>query len=346
MLKDPRLGPPTLDEPASGELMWTTFARWLLNLDGERHTRMRHRFSRIFTPRKVEQYRATIEARADALIDAVIDAGHMDLVADFARPLPFSIIAAVLGVPEDRRAWLAARMISLDTGFARQGEPEFVRAASAAVGEMLDYLERLLDERAASPRDDLLSILATDAPDDEDGKRDLLANCVFFVEAGHVTTSSLITGGIVLLLRHPEQFRRLREEPSLLPGAVEEMLRMVSPVSVVLCRAREDVELRGYHFSAGEQRLVFPAGANRDPEAFADPDVFDVTRAPNPHLAFSAGSHFCLGAPLARLHGEVAIGTILRRLPGLELAGEPEWLGSIPLRQPEHVPLSWDARIS
>lgn len=341
MLKDPRTAPPLLDEPSTGELMWTTFGRWLLNLDGDRHTQMRKRFSRIFTPRSVEAYRTAIEAKAATLIDAVVEAGEMDLVSDFARPLPFSIITTVLGVPEERRQWLADRMLVLDTAFARRHEPGFVERGSEAVREMLDYLAGLLAERVDRPRDDLMSILAADVPADEEGRLDLLANCVFFVEAGHVTTTSLITGGLLLLLRNPDQLGRLRDDPELVPTAVEEMLRMVSPVTVVMCRAREDVDIAGYRFSRGDQRLVFLPGADRDPEVFADPDAFDVTRTPNPHVAFSAGAHFCLGAPLARLHGEVAIGTILQRLPGIRLAGEPRWLSAIPVREPVSLPVAW-----
>ena len=343
MLRDPRFGPPILDVATSPEAMWTMFGRWLLNLDGERHHAMRRRFSRIFTPGRVEQYRPAIEAKADALLDAVIDAGRMDLVTDYARPLPFSIITSVLGVPESRQPWLAERLRALNTGFARQHDPGCVLAASTATTEMLDYLGDLLDDRAAEPQDDLLSILAADAPADDEGRRDLLANCVFFVEAGHVTTSSLITGGVLLLLEHREQLEALLAEPSLLPSAVEEMLRLVSPISVVLCRAREEVELGGYRFEAGDQRFVFPPGANRDPAAFPSPDAFDIARADNPHLAFSAGAHFCLGAPLARLHGEIAIATLLRRIPSLQLAGDPIWLGSIPVREPLHLPVEWPA---
>lgn len=341
MLRDPRFEPPVLDVAASPEAMWAMFGRWLLNLDGDRHHAMRRRFSRIFTPGRVEQYRKAIEAKANALLDAVIDTGRMDLVTDYARPLPFSIITSVLGVPEARQPWLAERMLAVDTGFARQHEPDCVRAASAATTEMLGYLGELLDERVAVPRDDLLSILAADAPTDEEGRHDLLANCVFFVEAGHVTTSSLITGGVLLLLEHREQLEALLDDPNLLPSAVEEMLRLVSPISVVMCRAREDVELGGYQFRAGEQRFVFPPGANRDPAAFPSPDAFDIARADNPHLAFSAGAHFCLGAPLARLHGEIAIATLLRRIPHLQLAGDPVWLGSIPVREPLHLPVAW-----
>jgi cytochrome P450 len=341
MLKDPRLGAPVIVEPESGEVMWTTFSRWLINLEGERHHQMRQRFSRVFTPRKVEQYRPVIHARANALINAVHEAGRIDLVADYARPLPFSIISAVLGVPVDRRDWLAEQMGLLHIGFARQHDPQSVSAASDAIAAMLEYFSALLDQRAASPRDDLLSMLAVDVPVDEDARADLLANCVFFIEAGHNTTSSLITGAMALLLAHPDQLTRLRGDPDLVQSAVEEALRMVSPLSVVVCRAREDVDIHGYHLAEGDQRLIFPAGANRDPEAFDDPDTFEITRTPNPHVAFSAGAHFCLGAPLARLHGEIAITTLLDRLPGLRPEGEPEWLGSIPLRMPQSFRLAW-----
>src|SRR5215475_11742136 len=147
MLKDPRLGPPMLGLETANELMWRTFARWLLNLDGERHRAMRQRFARIFTPSRVERYRPEIEARAHVLIDAVASAGRMDLVTEFARPLPFAVVTSVLGVPEDRRPWLAERMHTLDIGFARQHDPTAVAATSGAIREMLDYFGELLDRR-------------------------------------------------------------------------------------------------------------------------------------------------------------------------------------------------------
>src|SRR5262249_27913647 len=134
---------------------------------------------------------------------------------------------------------------------------------------------------------------------------------------------------------------RLRADPDLMPSVIEEALRMVSPLSVVVCRAREAADIQDYHLAQGEQRLIFPAGANRDPEAFEDPDSFDITRGPNPHVAFSAGSHFCLGAPLARLHGEIAIRTLFDRLPDLRAAAAPEWLASIPLRMPQGFQVTW-----
>jgi pimeloyl-[acyl-carrier protein] synthase len=341
MLKDPRLGPPKLGLETADELMWRTFARWLLNLDGARHLAMRQRFGRVFARGRIERYVPSIEARANELIDAVIGTGQMDLVTDFARPLPFGIVTSVLGVPEDRRAWLAEHMHTLDIGFARQHDPAAVAASSGAIREMLIYFGELLDQRARSPQDDLISTLAADPPDDDEARADLLANCIFFINAGHITTTSLIAGGLRLLLENPEQLARLRQTVDLLPSAVEEMLRLVSPVSVVLRRVRADTEINGYHMAVGQQRAIFPAGANRDPGVYADPDTFDIERNPIAHLAFSGGAHFCLGAPPARLHGHVAIRVLLERLPDVHLAGAPTWLASIPLRVPEHLPIAW-----
>jgi len=142
-------------------------------------------------------------------------------------------------------------------------------------------------------------------------------------------------------LSHPDELRRLRDDPTLIPGAVEELLRLVTPTSAVITRAIQDDEIGGCPIAAGEHRFVFLAAANRDPDVFPDPDRFDLARSPNPHLTFSAGKHFCIGAPLARLHGEVAIGTLLERLPHLRLDGEPDWRGSFPLRELECLPIAW-----
>jgi len=234
-----------------------------------------------------------------------------------------------------------AAVLLLDTGFAQQRDPNAVHAAGTAIGEMLDLFAELLDRKASAPDDDLLTRLAADAPRDEEGRADLLANCVFFMQAGHVTTSSLLTGGLMLLLEHPDQLARLRADPTKMRAAVEEMLRFISPVSVVLCRARDDLEIDGFRFGEGDTRIVFTAGANRDPSVYPEPDAFDIDRSPTPHLAFSGGAHLCLGAPLARLHGEVGLGCLLSRLPDIRLAGPPEWLGSIPLREPLHLPVQW-----
>ena len=322
--------------------MFRMFRRWMLTLDGERHRTMRRAFGGCFTPRRTPAYRARIERRAGALLDAVADCGAMDLVADFARPLPLAVICEVLGVPDADVPWIDAQMTTLNLGFAHQRELDYLEAAGVAAVEMQHYFGELLDARRSGPREDLISALARDLPGDPETRADVLANCVLFINAGHVTTTSLVAAGTLALLRHPDQLARLRAEPALIGGAVEELLRLVTPTSSVMTRAVADDEVGGCPFAAGEHRFMFLLAANRDPEVFADPDRLDVTRDPNPHLSFSAGRHYCLGAPLARLHGEVAITALLARLPRLRLDGEPQWRSAMPLRELEALPVAWD----
>ncbi len=340
ILHSPNFGPALVDD--SEFEMFRMFKRWLLVLDGEHHRVMRAAFGRCFTPRRTLAYRAPVQARARRLLDGLAPRGRMDLVEDFARPLPLGVICAVLGVGEDRVSWVHELMITLNLGFAHQRDPVFVRAASEAVIELQTYFGELLDERRARPRKDLISTLARDLPDDPSTRADVLANCVFFIEAGHVTTTALIAAGMLLLLEHPGELAAVSADPVLVAGAVEEMLRMITPTTGVISRARTNDELDGCRFTAGEHRWAFLTAANRDPDVFPDPDRFDPTRSPNPHLSFSAGHHFCLGAPLARLHGEIAVTMLLERLPGLRPDGEPQWRSSFPLRELEHLPVAWD----
>ena len=327
---------PALVGPSDYEL-FRMFARWLISLDGERHRVMRRAFGGQFAPRAIDTYREPIEATANALLDVVLERGRMNLVADFARPLPLQIICGVLGVPAERVSWVDARMITLGQGFANQRDAGFLQAASDAATELQAYFGELLDERRTAPNDDLLTSLANELPDDPETRADTVANCVLFVIAGHATTTSLIAAGTLLLLENGETLSHDQ-----IPGAVEEMLRMITPTTIVVTRAAEDEVVAGCPVAAGEHRFVFLAAANRDPDVFPDPDRFEITRDPNPHLTFSAGKHYCLGAPLARLHGEIAINTLLGRLPHLRLDGEPEWRGSFPLRELERLPVAWN----
>src|SRR5262245_56999535 len=214
--------------PSEFEL-FSMFARWLISLDGERHEMMRSAFGGRFVPRTIYEYRDPIRATANALIDAVIERGRMDLVGDFARPLPLRIICQVLGVPAEHVSWVDGRMITLGQGFAHQREVEFLQAASDATTELQAYFGELLDERRAAPRDDLLTALAGDLPDDPETRADTVANCVLFVIAGHATTTSLIAAGMLLLIEGGEMSSRDK-----IPGAVEEMLRLVTPTTIVL----------------------------------------------------------------------------------------------------------------
>ena len=326
---------PALVSPSEFEL-FRMFARWLISLDGERHRRMRRAFGGRFAPRTIDSYREPIESTANALIDAVVARGRMDLAGEFARPLPLQIICRVLGVPAEHVSLVDGLMITLAQGFVHQREVEFLQAASDAATELQAYFGELLDERRAAPADDLLTELAQHLPADTETRADTVANCVLFVIAGHATTTSLIAAGTLLLLESGDTPSRDQ-----IPGALEEMLRMISPTTIVVTRSGEDDKIDGCPIAAGQHRFVFLAAANRDPGVFPDPDRFDITRTPNPHLSFSAGKHYCLGAPLARLHGEIAIGALLTRLPRLRLDGQPEWRGSFPLRELERLPVAW-----
>jgi cytochrome P450 len=314
----------------------------MMRLDGDRHRRVRGAFGGLFTARRVERFRAIIAERTAVLIDRAAAAGGMDLVADFARPLPFTVITEVLGVPPEDRDWLAGAVATLNRGFARQRDTDrtAVQAANDAAGQMLTYFTGLLDQRAAAPADDLMTRLAARHADGED-RQDLAANCIFFINAGHQTTTTLLTLGAYLLCTHPEALAAVQEDPGRWPVAVEEMLRLITPTTFTAATPRNDADVHGVPCPKGQPRLLFLAAANHDPGAFPDPDRFDISRDPNPHLSFSAGAHFCLGAPLARLHGEVALSTLFTRLPGLAARTPPDITASVPIRQVDHLLVSW-----
>jgi cytochrome P450 len=340
VLRDPRFEAPAI--PPSPDPAFELLRRWMIRLAGDRHRRVRDAFGGLFTARRVGRYRAIIAERAAALIDQAASAGRMDLVAGFARPLPFTVINDVLGVPPGDRDWLAEALIILNRGFASQRDADrtAVQAANNAAWQMLSYFAGLLDQRAAAPADDLMTALATRHADGED-RQDLIANCVLFINAGHQTTTTLLTLGTHLLCTHPEALATLQENPGRWPAAVEEMLRLITPTTFTGATPRTDVDIDGVTCPAGQPRLLFLAAANRDPSAFPDPDRFDISRDPNPHLSFSAGAHFCLGAPLARMHGEVALSTLFTRLPGLAALSPPDITASVPIRQIDHFTITW-----
>ena len=340
VLRDPRFAAPTI--PPSPDPAFQLLRRWMMRLDGDRHRRVRDAFGGLFTARRVGRYRAIIAERAAALIDQVAPAGSTDLVADFARPLPFAVISDVLGVPPADRDWLGEALIVLMRGFARQRDSEriSVQAANDAAGQLVSYFAALLGQRVEEPADDLMTALAARHADGED-RQDLIANCIFFVLAGHQTTTTLLTLGTHLLCTHPSAVAALQEDPGRWPAAVEEMLRLITPTTFTGATARIDADIHGVTCPAGQPRLLFLAAANRDPAAFPDPDRFDISREPNPHLSFSAGAHFCLGAPLARMHGEVALSALFTRLPRLTALTPPDITASVPVRQVDHFTVTW-----
>ncbi|MES9522981.1 cytochrome P450 family protein [Streptomyces capoamus] len=316
----------------------------MLRSDPPDHTRLRRLVSKAFTARRVAMLRPRIQEITDRLLDAVVPAGRAELVADFALPLPVTVISELLGVPVDDRhdfqRWTDAMLVRGE----RMPDPAVVNEAWQ---RMRAYLTAHLGAKRARPGDDLLSALIS-AHDEEQrlSHDELIAMTFLLLVAGYITTVNLIGSGITALLTHPDQLALLRDRPELLPDAIEEFLRYDGPVSPGIARfAREDVEIAGVTVPRGATVLIASAIADRDPARFPDPDRLDITRRDNGHLAFGHGIHYCLGAPLARLEGQIAIGTALRRLPDLALAVPPAELTWRPggLRGPARLPVTFAA---
>ena len=337
VLTDPRFikGPPARLELPAAYAHLPPLQSSLLMRDPPDHTRLRGLVGRAFTPRVVEGLRPRIGAIAADLLDQVTGRGHMDLMADFAFHLPAIVIAEMLGVPlgdRDRfKEWSRRIVLLLDPT-----QPEEARQAGwKAQLALLDYFHQLVGARRRHPQDDLIgALLAAEAEGERLNAGEVLTMCTLLLTAGHETTTNLIGGGTLALLRHPEQLRLLRAQPELLPSAVEELLRFEPPVHLDGRVAAVDVELGGQTIAAGQCVLAVIGAANRDPAFFRDPQRLDITRARNPHLSFGRGIHFCLGAPLARLETQIAFGELLRRLPdlALDLDAPPEWNPNIVIR--------------
>lgn len=332
LLKDPRFikGKPLSDGEGSSELCPQTPGRLLswrrdmLNTNPPDHTRLRHLVSKAFTSRMIEQLRPRVQQITDDLLDAVQDQGQMDLIADFALPLPMTVISEMLGIPladqKPFRSWTQTLLTAV-------GNPEQEVAALPTQEAFVQYIRTLLAEKRAHPDISLTSnLVQAEEQGDRLSEIELISMIWLLIVAGHETTVNLIGTGVLALLEHPEQLYLLQHHPSILPAAIEELLRAVNPVMYVSRYASEDVPLHGKVIHKGELVMVALIGANSDPHQFPDPDRLDITREERQHLAFGKGIHTCLGAPLARLEGQIAIGTLLRRLPSLRLACDPEQL--------------------
>ncbi len=315
----------------------------MLFQDPPAHTRLRSLVNKAFTPRRVEAMRAGIIEIVDDLLDRAGDAGRMDVIADLAYPLPVTVICEMLGVPPEDydtfKGWSSALAANLDP----LPLPESLAKALAAGDAFEAYFRELIADRRANPRDDLLSdLVAAEEKGDRLSEEELLAMCTLILVAGHETTVNLIGNGTLALLRHPGEIQRLLDDISLMPGAVEELLRYDSPVQVTARTALTDVDVAGTTIPKGRQVVAVIGAANRDPSAFADPDRLDIGRTENHHLAFGAGIHFCLGASLARTEGQIAIGRLVTRFPGLSLEVEdPPWRETVTLRGLAALPVTF-----
>lgn len=352
VLRDTRASTDQRHSPTYQPMVATGDEPPFLFLDPPDHTRLRRLASKAFTPRVVETLRPTVQRWVDELIDRAAEDHRIELIADLAYPLPVRVICQMLGVPaEDHprfRAWARDLERSLDPVETLTAD-ELDRMVHALEG-LTAYFDELIARRRVELRrdagavgDDLLSaLIAVEEQGDQLTTAELNATCRLLLIAGHVTTVNLIANGMLALLRHPDQLKRLRADRSLAGTAVEEVLRYDPPVQFGGRVAREPLEVGGVAISRGQRIVLLLAAAQRDPARFADPQRFDIARADNPHLAFGAGIHFCIGAPLARLEGQVALSALASRLvaPVLE-ADPPPYKDHIVLRGPEALPITF-----
>ncbi len=330
-----------LNEPAVINLQ-----RMMLLRDPPAHTRLRGLVSKAFTAKRIEALRPRVAAIVDGLIDAVIGDGGMDVMRDFAKKLPVTVICDMLGIPEqDRGPFMADNEIRgrlLDPVLPTREELDEANAGALASEA---YFRTLFAYRRANPGEDLTTaLLMARENDDALTDEEALANIGLLFAAGHETTTNLIGNGLLALQRNPAQWERLRAEPALISNAVEELLRYDSPVQLTARRAHEKVEFMGRKIAAGEQVIALLGAANRDPAAYqGDPEALDVGRAGVKPISFGGGIHYCLGAQLARIEGEIAFARLLQRLPGLKLRdpNNVAYKPTITLRGPVSLPAVW-----
>ena len=342
--KDPRFtknferinGPGT-----SEQQMAAAINRHMLFTDPPDHTRLRSLVHQAFTPRMISAMNDRVQTIADELLNNLEGVGEFDLIKEYAFPLPIIVISELLGVPQEDREQFRRWSQTMVNDGAKGINPEAVGTAAL---EFILYFSDMFERRRAEPQDDLISglVQVEEAGDKLDGQ-ELISMVFLLLIAGHETTVNLIGNGTLALLQHPDQMQFLKDDPSLIKSAIEEMLRYEGPVSATTMRwALEDVEWHGQVIPAGDMVLASLASADRDPEVFENPDVFDIRRTPNRHIAFGQGIHYCLGAPLARMEGAIALNTLLRRLPNLESAvdiHDVEWNPSILLRGMARMPV-------
>ena len=318
-------------------------SRWMLLKNPPDHTRLRKLVAKAFTPRVVENMRTHIQDIVHDLLDAVQAKRRFDIIRDLAFPLPVIVITELIGVPtQDReyfKDWTAALARSLDPVIT----PEITQAADKATEDLIAYFTSLVAERRDSPQDDLLSgLIAAEEEGDKLDEDELLATAILLFAAGHETTMNLIGNGMLALFRSPDQMAKLKADPSLIKTAVEEFLRYDGSVQITARVALEDIEVGGKTIRKNQQALLLLGAANRDPAHFSDPDRLDITRQENPHLTFGHGIHHCLGAPLARVEAQIAINSILHRMPDIHPSTDQlEWRDMLTLRGLKALPVAF-----
>lgn len=333
-------GPEIWNEPAVRGMR-----RFMLVLNPPDHTRLRGLVVKAFTARRVEEMRPRIESLVDELLDQIEPNGEADLIKDFAYPLPVNVICDMMGIPdEDRPLFLEGSRVS-----GRLLDPiplsrEEMDRANEGQHFITEYFRALFERRRREPTDDLTThLVQAEEAGDRLSEEELTANVILLFNAGHETTVNLIGNGLLALFRNPDQLRRLRDDPGLMPSAIEELLRYDSSVQMTSRTAFEDVDVGGVTVAKGETVMTLLGAANRDPAVFTDPDRLDVARDEEKPLSFGGGIHYCLGAQLARIEGEVAVRKILERLPAMRIENleNPSWRQTFTLRGLTALPARW-----
>ena len=309
----------------------------LISMDPPRHRQLRNLVTQAFTPRAVAQLSGRITAIVNDLLDRVITAGRMDVIDDLAYPLPVIVIAEMLGIPqEDRQRFKIWSDAVVGASYPEGGNPQ---------AEMSAYFLNMIEQRRHEAKDDLITALLNAQIDGQHlNQQELLGFCVLLLVAGNETTTNLIGNAFLCFDEHPEVMEQLRAEPALMPGAIEEVLRYRSPVQFMYRRAIADVTLDGHNIRAGQEVLAWIGSANRDERQFPNPDLFDIKRTPNRHIAFGHGIHFCVGAPLARLESKIALTLMLERLQEIKrVRSVPlQATGSAVVYGVQHLPITFE----
>jgi cytochrome P450 StaP len=333
--------------PSSYSKLQSVVSKWLVFQDPPTHTRLRSLSNKGLSFKKTESFRPLILKIANQLLDEVQNQGEMDLIEDFALPLPLKVITSILGVnTEDMvqfRSWTMA-LLSAQTS-RRQRSNADLEQAEAATQMLIDYFTRAIAERRVSPIDDLITDLVK-ARDEQDqlSEQEVISMCIHLLSAGYETTVNLIGKGMLTLLRHPKEMEMLGSHSELIPEAIEELLRYDSPVHLVTRWASEDISISGKLIRRGDNVGLMIAAANRDPLRFPNPDVFDIHRNNGKHCVFGAGIHFCLGASLARTEGHIAFNVLFNRLSNLQLPQQKlEWMDSIVFHGLKHLRITFEA---
>jgi cytochrome P450 len=309
--------------------------------DRPEHLEMRRVVHGYFTPKSMEAWRPFVQKAVKELLDAAEEKGSMDVMRDLATPLPVLVIAQMMGVPEQDRSYV--RQLAEKLLYIGRGEYDRMKPLTEGMRGMIEYVSPLVDERIANPGDDFISVLASGEKQGVFTRHEVLVNTSLLLLAGHETTINLLCNGTLAFMQHPDQWALLKQDPAgLAKTATEECLRYDSPVVSIQRIASQDVEMRGKVLSKDDRIRWFISAANRDPEKFANPDKFDITRWPNQHVAFGSGVHHCLGATLARVEGQEAFKALAERFPGLRMETEGlEYQPSITFRSLKSLPVIW-----